>query len=119
MTAHDVGEVDRETRDALNELGALNRVALLQMNAANVYINGVTSMFPKLKNFFVSFSVVSMLTVAFFLFANFVCGLLSQAFPTLMLESHRADNKRVQHPVRRAPAGTGHEVVVNKRAGRT
>jgi hypothetical protein len=85
MTAHDVGEVDRETRDALNELGALNRVALLQMNAANVYINGVTSMFPKLKNFFVSFSVVSMLTVAFFLFANFVCGLLSQAFPTLML----------------------------------
>ena len=62
---------------------ARGRVA--QMNAANVCISGVTSMFPNLKNFFVYFSVVSMLTVALVLFANFVCGLLSRAFPTLML----------------------------------
>ena len=42
-------------------------------------------MLAKLKSVVVSFSVISLLTVALFVLLNVVCGMLSRAFPTLML----------------------------------
>ena len=42
-------------------------------------------MFAKLKSVVVSFSIMSLLTVALFVLLNVVCGMLSRAFPTLTL----------------------------------
>jgi hypothetical protein len=42
-------------------------------------------MLAKLKSVVVSFSVISLLTIALFVLLNVICGMLSRAFPTLML----------------------------------
>jgi hypothetical protein len=42
-------------------------------------------MFAKLKSALVSFSIMSLLTIALFVLLNVVCGMMSRAFPTLML----------------------------------